>query len=207
VGIGGEGLGPGGATEWIHAGLSAFADGRIELYEVTLPCSEPRYVTLGDGGTAHSVAVLETPRSSWWRVWVDGRPASAAYHLPGSHGIFEPTATAESWDGGNGACNGFAYRFTRVAVSTTVGRKWHPLRRPQVIEDPGLQVLRRRTASKLARPPEREAAGQAGRLESSIRLALRAEADVHRPCIPVGIARDDLDPVDDAAFQLPFRDV
>ena len=43
VGIGGEGLGPGGATEWIQAGLSAFADGRIELYyEVTLPGSEPR---------------------------------------------------------------------------------------------------------------------------------------------------------------------
>jgi hypothetical protein len=145
VGIGGEGLGPGGATEWIQAGLSAFADGRIELYyEVTLPGSEPRYVALGGGGGAHTVAVIETQRSNWWRVWVDGRPASTAFHLPGSHGTFEPTATAESWDGGKGACNGFAYRFTRVAVSTTAGGKWHPLRRPQVIEDPGLRVLRRR---------------------------------------------------------------
>jgi hypothetical protein len=145
VGIGGEGLGPGGATEWIQAGLSAFADGRIELYyEVTLPGSEPRYVALGGGGTAHTVAVIETRRSNRWRVWVDGRPASAAFHLPGSHGTFEPTVTAESWDGGQGACNGFAYRFTRVAVSTTAGGKWRPLRRPQVIEDPGLRVLRRR---------------------------------------------------------------
>jgi hypothetical protein len=144
VGIGGEGLGPGGATEWIQAGLSAFANGRIELYyEVTLPGSEPRYVVLGGGRTAHTVAVIETQRSDQWRVWVDGRPASAVFHLPGSHGTFEPTATAESWDGGKGACNDFAYRFTRLKVSTTAGDGWHPLRRPQVIEDPGLQVLRR----------------------------------------------------------------
>jgi hypothetical protein len=42
VGIGGEGLGPGGATEWIQAGLSAFPDGRTELNydEVTMPGSE-----------------------------------------------------------------------------------------------------------------------------------------------------------------------
>jgi hypothetical protein len=146
VGIGGEGLGPNGATEWIQAGLTAFADGRVELYyEVTLPGSDPRYVTLGDGRTSHAVAVIEVrQRPNWWRVWVDGRAASPAYDLPGSHGTFVPTITAESWDGGAGACNSFAYRFTRLAVRTTVGGAWHPLRRPQVIEDPGLRVLRRR---------------------------------------------------------------
>jgi hypothetical protein len=146
VGIGGEGLGPGGATEWIQAGLSADADGRIEpYYEVTPPRSDPRYVTLGDGRAPHTVAVVEMrKRPNWWRVWVDGRPASAAFHLPGSHGTFDPTATAEAGDGGVGACNDFAYRFTRVGVSTSAGGGWQPLRHPQVVEDPGLSVLRRR---------------------------------------------------------------
>jgi hypothetical protein len=145
VGVGGEGLGPGGATEWLQAGLSAFADGRVELYyEVTLPGSDPRYVALGDGRVPHTIAVVEVPRRpNWWRVWVDGRPASAAFHLPGSHGTFVPTVTAESWDGGDGACNGFAYRFTRLKVRTTVGGTWRSLRRRTVIEDPGLLVLRR----------------------------------------------------------------
>ncbi len=144
VGIGGEGLGPGGTTEWIQAGLSAFADGRIELYyEVTLPGSEPRYVALGGGRRAHTIAVVETRQQrAWWRVWVDGRPASPAFRLPGSHGTFEPTATSESWDGGKGACNGFAYRFTHLTVSTAAGA-WQPLRRSQIIQDPGLRVLRR----------------------------------------------------------------
>jgi hypothetical protein len=145
VGVGGEGLGPGGTTEWIQAGLGAFADGRVELYyEVTLPGSDPRYVALGDGRTPHTVAVVEVQRQpNWWRVWVDGRPASAAFHLPGSHGKFVPTVTAESWDGGDGACNGFAYRFTRLRVRTTVAATWHPLQRPRLLEDPGLVLLRR----------------------------------------------------------------
>jgi hypothetical protein len=145
VGVGGEGMGPGGTTEWIQAGLSAYPDGRIELYyEVTLPGSDPRYVALGDGRAPHTVAVVETRRRpNWWRVWVDGRSASAAFHLPGSHGTFDPTATAESWDGGIGACNAFAYRFTRVTVLTGANGAWHALRRPEVIEDPGLSVLRR----------------------------------------------------------------
>jgi hypothetical protein len=144
VGIGGEGLGPGGATEWIQAGLSAFSNGRIELYyEVTLPGSEPRYVALGTGRKAHTVAVIETARPDWWQVRVDGRPASRSFHLPASHGTFAPTATAESWDGGKGACNDFAYRFTRLTVSTTPGGAWRRPRRPRVIEDPGLRVVRR----------------------------------------------------------------
>jgi hypothetical protein len=145
VGVGGEGLGPGGATEWIQAGLGAFADGRVELYyEVTLPGSDPRYVALGDGRTPHTVAVVEVQRQpNWWRVWVDGRPASAAFHLPGSHGKFVPTVTAESWDGGDGSCNDFAYRFTRLRVRTTVAPTWHPLQRPHLLEDPGLVLLRR----------------------------------------------------------------
>ncbi len=145
VGIGGEGLGPGGSTEWLQAGLSAFPDGRIELYyEVTLPGGDPRYVRLGDGRTSHTVAVIELrQRPNWWRVSVDGRSASGAFHLPGSHGTFTPTATAESWDGGTGACNGFAYRFTNLTSSTAPGM-WSVLRRPRVIQDPGVSVLRRR---------------------------------------------------------------
>jgi hypothetical protein len=138
-------LGPGGTTEWIQAGLSAYPDGRIELYyEVTLPGADPRYVALGDGRAPHTIAVVETRNQrSWWRVWVDGRPASAAFHLPGSHGTFDPTATTESWDGGIGACNAFAYRFARVTVLTDANGPWHALQRPEVIKDPGLFVHRR----------------------------------------------------------------
>jgi hypothetical protein len=141
VGIGGEGLGPGGSTEWLQAGLSAFDDGRIELYyEVTLPGADTRYVRLGDGRARHTVAVVELRRRpNWWRVWVDGRSASGNFHLPGSHGTFTPTATAESWDGGTGACNGFAYRFTGLAGSPAPG-VWRPLRRPRLIKDPGAIV-------------------------------------------------------------------
>jgi hypothetical protein len=143
VGVGGEGLGPSGATEWLQAGVSAFPDGRVELYyEVTLPGSDPRYVALGSGRRPHTVAVVETKRPEWWRVWVDGRPASIAFRLPGSHGTFDPTATAESWDGGGGACNGFAYRFTNVVGSDAEGN-WEQLDRPQMIQDPGLRLLLR----------------------------------------------------------------
>jgi hypothetical protein len=143
VGIGGEGLGPGGTTEWLQVGLSAFDDGRIELYyEVTLPGVDTRYVRLGDGRTPHTVAVIEVPwRPDRWRVWVDGRAASRAFYLPGSHDTFTPTATAENWDGGTRACNDFSYRFTRLAASTAPGL-WAPLRRPQVIADPGIRMQR-----------------------------------------------------------------
>jgi hypothetical protein len=146
VGIGGEGLGPGGATEWIQAGLSADADGRIEpYYEVTPPRSDPRYVTLGDGRAPHTVAVVEMrKRPNWWRVWVDGRPPALRSTCRVATARSIRRRPRRAGDGGVGACNDFAYRFTRVGVSTSAGGGWQPLRHPQVVEDPGLSVLRRR---------------------------------------------------------------
>ena len=70
-------------------------------------------------------------------------PDVAGGHVAAWVGIGGEGLGPGGWDGGKGACNGFAYRFTRVTVSTTAGGAWHPLRRPQVIEDPGLRVLRR----------------------------------------------------------------
>jgi hypothetical protein len=65
-------------------------------------------------------------RPGWWRVWVDGRPATKPVHIHGSSGRWRPVATAESWDGGQSACNGFAYRFEGVAVAHGRGGAWQP---------------------------------------------------------------------------------
>jgi hypothetical protein len=147
VGVGGTGAGPGGATEWLQAGLAAFpGDETMQMYyEVTVPGSAPRYVELDAGvatGVSHDFAVLEMQqRPSWWRVWVDGRAASPPIHLPGSHGSWHPQAVAESWNGGEGACNGYTYRFSNVDVATNGGGSWRPLHSSYEWHDPGYKVV------------------------------------------------------------------
>lgn len=146
VGVGGYGLGANGTDAWIQAGLIAREDGVVNLYyEVTRPGYRPK-MTLVRGaraGRSYHVAVLEIARRpGWWRVWVDGRPLTKPISLPGSHGSWEPIATAESWDGGVQACNRFDFRFSCVAVATQPGGTWRPLVHAATLQAPGYRVKR-----------------------------------------------------------------
>jgi hypothetical protein len=155
VGVGGEGLGPHGTTEWLQVGISAEpGTGMALYYELALPGAAPRYVMLKghlQPGESHRVAVLESRlhRGSW-RVWVDGSPMTRLIHLPGSHAAWLPVATSESWDGGVGACNSFAFGFAKVSVAAKPGGNWSPLA-GRVIDAPGFVVAGRRVAGFVAR--------------------------------------------------------
>ena len=63
-------------------------------------------------------------RPNWWRVWVNGKAASPAIHLPGSS-----TASADrdggTWNAGSPVCNGFNYRFEGLGVAAARGGSWH----------------------------------------------------------------------------------
>lgn len=146
VGVGGTGLGAGGSDAWIQIGLSSFSDGVSRLYsEVNQPSIGPRYTELATGvsvGARHRVVVLEVAsRPGWWRVWLDGTPASTPLYLPGSTRRWRPIATAETWDGGRRVCNRFAYRFERVAVVKARGGSWTPFVVGHRFQGPGYRVL------------------------------------------------------------------
>ena len=131
VGVGGPRQGPNGEDEWIQAGIAAMPGAEPFLYaEVTRGSGAPEFLPV-DGevavGRSHRIAVLETSaRSGWWRVWVDGQPATDPIELAGSSGRWAPIATAESWNAGTAACNAFAFRFERVSVSYGGGGSWRP---------------------------------------------------------------------------------
>jgi hypothetical protein len=147
VGVGGVHSGPGGQSEWLQAGYAAFtSDDTSQLYyEVTVAGSSPRFTELAanvGSGVAHRFAVLEMAnKPSWWRVWLDGRPVSPPIHLAGSDGTWYPQAVAENWNGGTGACNTFAYRFTDVSLATRDGGDWRPLASSYTYHDPGYHVV------------------------------------------------------------------
>jgi hypothetical protein len=147
IGLGGTSAGPSGAAEWIQTGLSAFqSDDTSQMYyEVTAAGSSPKYVEIASNiaaGTSHKFSVLEMgKRRSWWRVWVDGRPVSPPIYLPGSHGSWYPQAVAENWNGGTGACNMYAYRFTDVSLARSSGGVWRPLESSYRFQDPGYRVV------------------------------------------------------------------
>ena len=98
------------------------------------------------------VTVLELHnRPNWWRVWLNHRAVSPAIHLPGSHDAWTPIATAESWDGGTGVCNGFLYRFDSVSIARAPGGGWQPLTAGSPISGTSTRVRQStRTASFLA---------------------------------------------------------
>ncbi len=154
VGVGGPGAGPNGSDEWLQVGFSGFPalPGSDLYYELALPHGKPVYHQIGGSlpmGRPARLAVLEVGgRPGWWRVWVDGSPASPPIHLPASHGRWAPIATAESWDGGNaGACNGFLYRFGEVSIAGAPGGDWHPLRSAFSIDGTSSRVRREGTAA------------------------------------------------------------
>jgi hypothetical protein len=94
------------------------------------------------------VAVLETAASPGvWRVWVNRRPVTPPIALAGSHGTLAPMAMGESWDGGQPACNRYAYRFENVSIAAVPGGSWRPARDATVLQDPGYRVIKRAAAS------------------------------------------------------------
>jgi hypothetical protein len=157
VGVGGVREGPNGTDEWLQVGFSAFPweSGSGLYYELTLPNREPTYHELAAGvptGRAQRLAVLEIHgRPNWWRVWLNGDPASQPIHLPASHDRWAPIATAESWDGGTGGnCNGFLYRFNGISLARAPGGSWKPLAGGYAITSPTTRLARGRGPSFLA---------------------------------------------------------
>lgn len=131
VGVGGPGQGARGETVWLQAGIASLPGAPPMVYaEITRAGRSPVFLPLLEDvavGESHRVAVLELEgRPGVWRVWVDDRPATDPIVLPGSSGRWRPIATAESWNGGTHRCNGFAFRFDGVAITTANGGRWHP---------------------------------------------------------------------------------
>jgi hypothetical protein len=129
VGLGGPKQGPNGTDMWIQAGLAARPGEQTFLYaEVTLPGRTAALIRLDEHvpiGESRRVAVLELRRRpGYWRIWIDGRSATAPIFLPGSSGRWAPIATAESLSQGSPACNDFAFRFERVSVRRRRGGAW-----------------------------------------------------------------------------------
>jgi hypothetical protein len=148
VGVGGAGLGPNGADEWIQVGISSTGDAGTALYyEIALPGKAAQYVMLRGHipvGKTFDVAVLEqASHPGSWRVWVDGRAVTKPVYLPGSHGAWRPVATAESWNGDTaGTCNGYSFRFDQVRMATKPGGDWQPLTTGHVLASPGYHLDR-----------------------------------------------------------------
>jgi hypothetical protein len=147
IGVGGVNAGPNGQPEWIQVGYSGFYGGESQLYyEVTRPGFGTRYYEVDASiavGEKHRVGVSEIRgRRNWWRVWVDGKPASDPIYLPGSHGAWQPMAIGESWNAGRAACNSFSYRFDWVVVAHRAGAIWRPVADSYELEDRGYRVVR-----------------------------------------------------------------
>lgn len=147
VGVGGPGQGAGGRTMWLQVGLASLPNTPTMLYaEITRAGADPVFVPLRQDvkvGESHRVAVLElASRPSWWRAWVDGRPATEPVHLSGSSARWRPIATAESWNGGQQVCNTFAFRFDGVGVATAAGGAWQPFAPGYRFQDSGFAVRR-----------------------------------------------------------------
>jgi hypothetical protein len=147
IGVGGTNAGPGGHAEWLQVGLAAMTSDQTNsmYYEVALPGSKPHYVQLAATvrpGEVHRFSVLEmSARASWWRVWVDGRAVSPPIHMPGSGGNWYPQAVTENWNGNTGTCNGYAYRFSKLALARSSGGSWQPLSERALIQDAGYRVV------------------------------------------------------------------
>ena len=156
VGVGGPGQGPAGSDEWLQIGFSGFSGGESSIYyEVALPGRAPLYTELAanvNAGETHRIAVLEVAGSpNWWRVWLDGRPASRAIHLAGSHARWVPMATAESWTPGGTSCNAYAFAFRRLSVPSAPGGSWSNLGDQVAFSDPGYRIVRSTQTAFVAR--------------------------------------------------------
>jgi hypothetical protein len=146
IGVGGAGMGPGGSDEWVQTGIAhEQAGGDVLYYEFKRPGdANATYVTLGNAvqGRTYSLVVYERAhhRDSW-RVKIDDEIVSDDIVLPGSHGRFQPVATAENWDGGvDGSCNQYAFTFSSLSVRSQFGRAWSPFDLTRVLRDPAYVI-------------------------------------------------------------------
>ena len=167
VGVGGPGLGPNGADEWIQVGLTAVPGAQnVVYYEIVRPGKGDVTKELRRDisvGSRHTFAVREVAgKPNWWRVWLDGSPASAPVLLPGSHGRWAPQAVGESWAGAtSGTCNAYAYSFSNVRFASVGSRAWSPFVRVQPFQDPNYRLVRSSASSFVARSaPARAAANR-----------------------------------------------
>jgi hypothetical protein len=145
IGVGGPGAGPKGEAMWLQTGVAALPGTPLMVYaEITRPGRDPAFVPLREDvavGESHRLAVLEmSGRPGVWRVWLDGRPVTEPVLLPGSHGRWEPLATAESWNGGVATCNGFGFRFERVGIARSLGGSWQTFVPGYTFRDRGYEV-------------------------------------------------------------------
>jgi hypothetical protein len=149
VGVGGAGMGPGGSDEWVQAGIAHEAGKADLLYvEYKRPGdANATYTTLGAAvpGVAYTFTVFERAlQQNTWRVTLNGKAVSDVIVLPGSHGQFQPVATAENWDGGvAGSCNGYDFAFTNLTVRAQFGGSWQAFDLSRVLRDPAYQIALR----------------------------------------------------------------
>ena len=114
---------------WLQVGIASIPDTPTMVYaEITRGGQDPVFVPLLQDvkvGESHRVAVLEIAnRPNWWRVWLDGKSVTEPVLLDNSTNRWKPIATAESWNGGQGVCNTFAFRFDGVGVAAATGGSW-----------------------------------------------------------------------------------
>jgi hypothetical protein len=211
VGVGGPKQGPRRTDEWIQVGFSGFP-GSIEsslYYEVTTPTHRPVYHELEQGltwGATRRLAVLEVARRpNWWRVWVNGKVASAPVLLPGSHGAWRGIATTESWGGGSFVCNNFGYRFDRISVAQRPGGAWRRLASALPIVSGGYRFVRPHmssfiaTSGQLLKPVFRPLASSRPRPTGSAAAAVTAARPAPSPTSAVTAAPATPDPAAPAA--------
>jgi hypothetical protein len=156
IGVGGKGGGKGGVDEWLQAGVATLPGGSPLVYaEIMRAGAGPKFVSLLEGvepGQSHRIGVLELKgRPNWWRVWLDGVPATAPIHLSGSSGRWKPIATAETFSGGEQVCNSFAFRFEQVGVATALGGSWQTFTPGYRFLDQGYRLSQLRPAPSDAR--------------------------------------------------------
>ncbi|MBM4363148.1 MAG: hypothetical protein FJ104_10740 [Deltaproteobacteria bacterium] len=150
VGVGGPGQGENGETAWIQIGIASLPNTPSMVYaEIAAPRKHPEFVPLLENvpvGQSHSVAVLEVGnRPNWWRVWLDGKPATEPVFLPGSNGRWKPIVTAESNNLRQPVCNSYGFRFERVGIAKRPGGSWRTF-------EPGYDFLDRGHALRRLRP-------------------------------------------------------
>ena len=157
VGVGGQGAGPKGADEWIQVGLTSVPnDAQNSIYyEIVRPGHRDVTRMLRTSvhvGEPHTFSIREVAgRPNWWRVWLDGSPASTPVFLPSSHNRWTAQAVGESWAGKTGgACNTYAYAFGNVSFASARGGAWTPFRRVDSFQDANYRLVRHSASSFLA---------------------------------------------------------